>query len=142
MLFRFVAVRLVIGFGPLATGKRLTGKLVEGLPGEVLTGPAHADQVDLAAADVHGGDAAIAFHIESALVAFPARADGCDEPGHGSGACPWKRGEDGGVGMVGDEFVAKWPMESDVDPYIAPAIYTDLCVTYRERAIKAYKVRR
>ena len=45
-------------------------------------------------------------------------------------------------GKVGDEFVAKWPMESDVDPYIAPAIYTDLCVTYRERAIKAYKVRR
>ena len=66
-MFRFVAVRLVEGFGPFALGDRLAGKLVEGLPSE-LTGPAHADQVDLAAADVHGGDAAIAFHIESALV--------------------------------------------------------------------------
>ena len=96
VLFRFVAVRLVEGFGPFALGDRLAGKLVEGLAREVLTGVADADPVDLAAANVHGGDAAVALHLEGGLVAFPAGAEGGDESGHGGAARPGKGSEDGG----------------------------------------------
>jgi len=98
-------VRLVEVFGPLALWNALASKLVEGLPGEGLTGVPHADPVDLAAADVHGGNAAIAFDFEGRLVAFPAGPEGGDEPGHGGVAGPRKGSEDGGVGMIGDELV-------------------------------------
>ena len=92
VLFRFVAVRLIIVFGPLALWDGLAGKLVEGLPREVLTSPADAYPIDLAAADVHGSDAAVALHLEGGLVAFPERAESRDESGHGSsGRRPGKK---------------------------------------------------
>ena len=67
---------------------------------------AHADPVDLAAADMHGGNAAVAFHLEGRLVAFPAGTEGGDESGHGGDTGPGERSEDGGVGMIGYELVA------------------------------------
>src|SRR4029077_11121184 len=81
-------------------------KLVEGLPGEVLTGVAEAHPVDLAAANVHGSDAAVALHLEGRLVTFPAGAEGGDESGHGGEAGPGKGSEEGGIGMIGYELVA------------------------------------
>ena len=98
MLFRFLAVRPVKGLGPLALWNRLAGKLVEGLPREVLTGAAEAHPVDLAAANVHGSDAAVALHLEGRLVTFPAGAEGGDESGHGGAAGPGKGSEEGASG--------------------------------------------
>ena len=106
VLFRSVAVRPVKGLGPLALWNRLAGKLVEGLAGEVLTGPADAHPVDLATANVHGSDTAVALHLEGGLVAFPTRAEGGDEAGHGGAAGAGKGSKDGGVGMTGDQLIA------------------------------------
>ena len=99
VLLRFLAVRLVTGFGPLALWNRLAGKLVEGLPREVLTCMADAYPIYLATADVHGSDAAVALHLEGGLVSFPDGAESRDEAGHGSTTGAGKGSEDGGVGM-------------------------------------------
>ena len=63
VLVRPVAVGLIERFGPLTVWDRLAGKLVERLPGKLLAGASATDPVELAATNMHRGDAGCTLHL-------------------------------------------------------------------------------
>src|SRR5690242_15289273 len=106
MLLWPVAMLPIKFLGPLGAGNALARKLSKRLAGEARASVPHTDAVRLAAAHMHGGDAAVARHFAGRMVAIPACTECGNQPRHGGVAGSGKGREDRRVGMNRDQLVA------------------------------------